>query len=70
MEQTTIECSSTVNIPRYTEYYQENREAILLKRKARYETKKDELRAYQKEYNRKKRAAAKLLKMNIVNSEA
>lgn len=38
-------------------YYSRNRARVLAKQKERYESKKDELRAYQREYIRSKRAA-------------
>lgn len=41
-------------------YYQRHREEILAKRKVRYEAKKDQLRAYQREYIRAKRAKQKI----------
>ncbi len=47
-------------VPRYIEYYRENRDSILKRQKALYQLKKDERRAYQREYIRAKRAQAKI----------
>lgn len=53
----TNEIVSNEETPKLS-YYQRNKEKVLAKRKLRYEAKKDELRAYQREYIRNKRALA------------
>jgi hypothetical protein len=55
--------------PKYKLYYAEHKDEILAKRKVRYETKKEELRAYQREYIRNKRAAAKAAKLSATNQD-
>ncbi len=54
---------------KYKKYYAQHKEEILAKRKVRYESKKEHLRAYQREYIRNKRAAAKAL-LNADTAEA